>query len=49
MILGVIAFSFAAGSLSSVMASYDSTEANLSEKILMVTRLRRIYEFSPEL
>lgn len=33
MIIGVIAFSYATGSLSSIISSYDSTEARLKEKI----------------
>lgn len=33
MITGVVAFSFATGALSSIISSYDSTEAKLKEKI----------------
>ena len=49
MIIGVIAFSFAAGSLASIMANFDSSEAETNEKILHVHRMRRIYNFSQEL
>jgi hypothetical protein len=33
MIIGVISFSFATGSLSSIIANYDSSEAQLKEKL----------------
>lgn len=49
MILGVVAFSFASGSLSSIMANMDSSEAELNEKILLIQKMRRLYNFSDEL
>ena len=49
MVIGVLAFTFASGSLSSIIANADSTEADLNERLLLVHRLRRIYNFSEEM
>ena len=39
MIVGVISFSFATGSLSSIMSSYDAANAKLSERIEVLNRI----------
>lgn len=36
MVIGVVAFSFASGSLSSIIANYDASEAQINEKLLLV-------------
>jgi len=40
MIVGVIAFSFATGSLSSIISNYDSSQAKLKEKIATLNDIR---------
>lgn len=39
MIIGVIAFSFANGSLSSIISEYDSTNANLQQKLVILNKI----------
>ena len=39
-IIGVIAFSFATGALSSIISNYDSTEAKLKERIATLNQIR---------
>ena len=41
MVIGVISFSFANGSLASILANYDDQNADLQEKIEI---LNRVYE-----
>ncbi len=43
MIIGVISFSFATGSLSSIIANYDSFEAVLKEKISTLNAISEEY------
>jgi hypothetical protein len=43
MILGVIAFSFATGSLSSILQNYDQANAKLQERIGIVNRIYKEY------
>jgi len=49
MITGVIAFSFATGALSSIIASYDSTEAKLKEKMGTLNEIQAEYRLDDEL
>jgi len=39
MLVGVISFSFATGSLSSIMSSYDAANAKLSERLTVLTKI----------
>jgi len=39
MIVGVISFSFATGSLSSIMSNYDAANADLSERLSILNRI----------
>jgi hyperpolarization activated cyclic nucleotide-gated potassium channel 1 len=49
MIIGVIAFSFATGSLSSILSNYDASQAKLKEKIATLNDIRSDYDIGPEL
>jgi len=49
MIVGVIAFSFATGSLSSIISNYDSSQAKLKEKIATLNDIREQYKIGPKL
>ena len=49
MMLGVIAFSFGTGALSSIIASYDSSQARLKEKMSTLTDINKEYKINPEL
>jgi Ion channel len=49
MITGVIAFSFATGALSSIISSYDSTEAKLKEKMATLNEIQNEYNIKSEL
>lgn len=49
MITGVIAFSFATGALSSIISSYDSTEAKLKEKMATLNEIQSEYKIDDEL
>ncbi|CDW89496.1 cation channel family protein [Stylonychia lemnae] len=49
MIIGVIAFSFATGSLSSIISNYDSSQAKLKEKIATLNDIREQYQIGPKL
>ena len=40
MLVGVISFSFATGSLSSIMANYDQANAKLEERIEILNRIQ---------
>ena len=44
MIIGVISFSFATGALSSIITSYDSTEAKLKEKMATLNDIKNEYK-----
>ena len=39
MLVGVISFSFATGSLSSIMSNYDHANAKLQERITVLNRI----------
>ena len=43
MIVGVISFSFANGSLASIMQNYDQTNAVYQEKIVILNRIYKDY------
>jgi len=43
MIIGVISFSFATGSLSSIMQNYDQANAKLQERISVLNRIYKDY------
>lgn len=49
MILGVISFSYLTGSLSSVISSYDSHEAQLKEKMMTLNEIAYEYDLEPQL
>jgi len=49
MLVGVIAFSFATGSLSSIMSTYDSSEALYREKLNILNEIDTKYEISGNL
>jgi hypothetical protein len=49
MIIGVISFSFATGSLSSIIANYDQFEAVLQEKISTLNAIQIEYSIDPVL
>jgi voltage-gated potassium channel len=49
MIAGVIAFSFATGSLSSIISNQDSAEAKLKEKIATLNEIQSEYSITIEL
>ena len=49
MILGVISFSFATGSLSSILSNYDQANAKLQERIAIVNRVSKGYFLPLEL
>lgn len=40
MVIGVVCFTFISGSLSSVLSNYDSTNANLQEKLMQLNKLQ---------
>lgn len=44
MIIGVVAFSFATGALSSIIANYDSTEAKLKERMNTLKEIVNLYK-----
>jgi len=49
MITGVISFSFASGSLSSIMSNYDHSEAIVKEKYATLNEINQKYKLSQEL
>lgn len=49
MIIGVISFSFATGSLSSIIANFDSSEAQLKEKLSTLNAIQDEYLIDLEL
>lgn len=49
MIIGVIAFSFATGALSSIIQSQDMIEAKLNEKLSIVDQMHQEHKLSPDL
>ena len=49
MLVGVIAFSFANGSLASILTSYDTENAVLQEKLTTLDRINKGYSLPPGL
>jgi hypothetical protein len=49
MLTGVISFSFATGSLSSIMSTYDSSQAMYREKLNILNEIDTKYEISQNL
>jgi hypothetical protein len=49
MMVGVIAFSFATGSLTSILSNYDQANAKLQEKISILNRVYKDYSLPLEL
>lgn len=49
MIIGVISFSFATGSLSNIISNYDSSQAKLKEKIATLNDIKDQYQIGPDL
>jgi len=39
MLIGVLSFSFATGSLSSIMSNYDEAHARLSERLIILDKV----------
>ncbi len=46
MILGVFAFSFATGTLASIIAQYDSKQGKLQEKLSILNDIQDDYEIT---
>jgi hypothetical protein len=46
MLLGVISFSFATGSLSSLMSTYDSTQASFRERLYILNEINNKHKIS---
>jgi hypothetical protein len=44
MIIGVVAFSFATGALSSIISNIDSTEAKTKQKMATLSEIQQDYE-----
>ena len=49
MIIGIVSFSFASGSLSSIMSNYDTSQAKLKEKLGVLNQIRIQYDICPDL
>ena len=49
MMIGVVAFSFAIGSLSSILSNYDSSQATLKEKIATLNDIKKDYLIEDQL
>jgi len=49
MVIGVVSFSFASGSLSSIISNYDSSQASLQERLLLLNKIKKQYQISPNL
>ena len=49
MIVGVIAFSFATGSLTSIISNVDTQQAQIRQKIRVLKKLKRDFEVSDKL
>ena len=49
MLIGVIYFSYSTGTLSSIIANYDSEEAKAKEKIMLINVMQSEYKFAPHL
>lgn len=49
MLIGVISFSFATGSLSSIISNYDASQATLKEKFATLNEIKKDYQIGPDL
>ena len=49
MLIGVVAFSFATGSISSIITNQDSAEAKLKEKMMTLEIIQQEYSIDEEL
>lgn len=49
MLIGVIAFSFGTGALSSIIASYDTSQAKLKEKMSTLNDINKEYQINSQL
>jgi len=49
MFIGVISFSFAIGSLSSIVQTIDSRESKLKDKLMTLNKIKRQYGLEPEI
>lgn len=49
MLIGVFTFSFASGSLASIMQNYDNEQAIINERLMLLENISRSYSFSPQL
>jgi len=49
MCLGVVGFSFATGTLSSIMSNLDTESAKFKEKLIMLDQIRSEYHLGPAL
>lgn len=49
MIAGVISFSFASGSLASIIQNYDSTNAEMQERLVMLSKIYKEFKLPLEL
>lgn len=49
MFIGVIGFSFATGALGSLIASQETAQAKLQEKLMLLTKIRRQFKLSDKL
>lgn len=49
MLAGVFAFSFASGSLASIMQNYDSQQAVINERLMLLDNMSGKFEFSTQL
>ena len=49
MLIGVYGFSFATGSLASIMQNLDAEVEEVNERLMLLENLNKIFSFSPEL
>lgn len=49
MLIGVFAFSFASGSLASIMQNYDSQQAVINERLMLLDNIAKNFNFSEQL
>ena len=49
MLIGVMSFSFTTGSLASIIASYDSKESQLKEKMSTLHEIQKEYKINHEM
>lgn len=49
MLIGVVSISFATAALSSILQSYDTSEAKLKEKFAILSEIKNDYNLAPDL